>query len=84
MLRIAGNTAGPIGLKFCVGTHGLGVLKVKKKFGKKKFCPIGPAVFWAAIGNIYICECLVLFYRYGLQKLTLRSNSKLQTLCLKF
>ena len=35
MLRIAGNTAGPIGLKFCVGTHGLGVLKVKKKFGKK-------------------------------------------------
>ena len=36
MLRIAGNTAGPMGQKFCVGTHGrLGGLKIKKKFGKK-------------------------------------------------
>ena len=33
------------------------------KVSTKKFSPIGPAV-WPAVGNKYIYECLVLFYRY--------------------
>ena len=37
MLHIAGQTAGPIGQKFAVDTHGcLGVLKDKKTNLKKK------------------------------------------------
>jgi len=39
MLHIAGQTAGPIGLNFFVGTHGLQVKKSKIYFFFKIFFP---------------------------------------------
>ena len=50
MLHIAGQTAGPIGQKFAVDTHGwLGVLKDKKRiFFKKMFSTFFP---WATPGH---------------------------------
>ena len=50
MFPIAGHTAGPIGLKFVVDTHGWprGVIKAKKN---RIFFPIFFSTFFLATGN---------------------------------
>ena len=73
MLGIAGQTAGPIGLKFCVDS----IFLIKKNkisnfflaydtpghpwVSTKKFSPLDPAV-WPAIRNIYIYTNVLFYY----------------------